>query len=186
MFARADSAAAHLDGVRYTVACSRRCFSKARARNSCRVPRGKTASLVRSTVLPRGADRSHAAEVAGGRWAGANGILAPARGEVAEPGLRRTPGERVNSEGFRGFKSPPLRHPVRHVSLLFWRSDEMGAWGAIHTQPWTRRMPMTAAERKSRAKFSVGDFGRSILRTDRHVARTMYSKRNSTRVFSPA
>jgi hypothetical protein len=37
----------------------------------------------------------------------------------------------------------------------------MGAWGAIHTQPWTRRMPMTAAERKSRAKFSVGDFGRS-------------------------
>ena len=34
------------------------------------------------------------------------------RGEVAEPGLRRTPGERVNSEGFRGFKSPPLRHHV--------------------------------------------------------------------------
>ncbi len=29
----------------------------------------------------------------------------------------------------------------------------MGACGAIHTQPWTRRMPMTAAERKSRAKF---------------------------------
>jgi hypothetical protein len=25
-----------------------------------------------------------------------------ARGEVAEPGLRRTPGERVNSEGFGG------------------------------------------------------------------------------------
>src|ERR1700730_13363928 len=36
----------------------------------------------------------------------------PARGEVAEPGLRRTPGERVNSKGFRGFKSPPLRQAV--------------------------------------------------------------------------
>jgi hypothetical protein len=30
-------------------------------------------------------------------------------GEVAEPGLRRTPGERVDSEGSRGFESPPLR-----------------------------------------------------------------------------
>ena len=33
-------------------------------------------------------------------------------GEVAEPGLRRTPGTRVNSKGFRGFESPPLRQPV--------------------------------------------------------------------------
>src|SRR6202022_490767 len=40
----------------------------------------------------------------------------PARGEVAEPGLRRTPGERVNSEGFRGFKSPPLRQSVFNFS----------------------------------------------------------------------
>ena len=47
-----------------------------------------------------------------GRQAGANGILDAARGEVAEPGLRRTPGERVNSKGFRGFKSPPLRQLV--------------------------------------------------------------------------
>ncbi len=31
-------------------------------------------------------------------------------GEVAEPGLRRTPGERVDSEESRGFESPPLRH----------------------------------------------------------------------------
>ena len=53
-----------------------------------------------------------AADTASGRPARANGILAAARGEVAEPGLRRTPGERVNSEGFRGFKSPPLRHAV--------------------------------------------------------------------------
>ena len=41
----------------------------------------------------------------------------PTRGEVAEPGLRRTPGERVNSEGFRGFKSPPLRQAVFNSPL---------------------------------------------------------------------
>ena len=38
-----------------------------------------------------------------------DGILAHC-GEVAEPGLRRTPGERVFSKGNRGFKSLPLRH----------------------------------------------------------------------------
>ena len=47
----------------------------------------------------------------------------PARGEVAEPGLRRTPGERVNSEGFRGFKSPPLRQSV----FNFWHCLESRA-----------------------------------------------------------
>ena len=41
-----------------------------------------------------------------------DGILAVHCGEVAEPGLRRTPGERVFSKGNRGFKSPPLRQPV--------------------------------------------------------------------------
>jgi len=44
----------------------------------------------------------------------------------------------------------------------FWRSDEIGAWGAVHARPWTRRMPAAAAERKNRAKFSVHDFGGSI------------------------
>jgi hypothetical protein len=39
------------------------------------------------------------------------------RGEVAEPGLRRTPGERVLSEGSRGFKSPPLRQPVCEFTI---------------------------------------------------------------------
>src|ERR1700683_4310616 len=33
-------------------------------------------------------------------------------GEVAEPGLRRTPGTRVEPQGSRGFESPPLRQPV--------------------------------------------------------------------------
>src|SRR5271167_337489 len=41
----------------------------------------------------------------------------PRSGEVAEPGLRRTPGTRVNSQGFRGFESPPLRHTVCTISL---------------------------------------------------------------------
>src|SRR5713101_7956063 len=39
-------------------------------------------------------------------------IIAVARREVAEPGLRRTPGTRVDSKGSRGFESPPLRHRV--------------------------------------------------------------------------
>src|SRR5208337_132177 len=38
---------------------------------------------------------------------------------VAEPGLRRTPGTRVDSKGSRGFESPPLRQTVWHVSLHF-------------------------------------------------------------------
>ena len=44
-----------------------------------------------------------------------DGILAIHCGEVAEPGLRRTPGERVFSKGNRGFKSPPLRQAVADV-----------------------------------------------------------------------
>jgi hypothetical protein len=47
------------------------------------------------------------------------GILAVHRGEVAEPGLRRTPGERVFSKGNRGFKSPPLRHANRLIRFNF-------------------------------------------------------------------
>jgi hypothetical protein len=50
----------------------------------------------------------------------------PTRGEVAEPGLRRTPGERVNSEGFRGFKSPPLRQAVLNFLLSHHRWDRAG------------------------------------------------------------
>src|ERR1700730_3050849 len=54
----------------------------------------------------------------------------PARGEGAEPGLRRTPGERVNSEGFRGFKSPPLRQsymdPARVQGSKCRRDAELG------------------------------------------------------------
>src|ERR1700737_4808609 len=51
----------------------------------------------------------------------------PARGEVAEPGLRRTPGERVNSEGFPGFKSPPLRQQVCTSCLHFGEREKIRA-----------------------------------------------------------
>jgi hypothetical protein len=40
------------------------------------------------------------------------GVILARCGEVAEPGLRRTPGERVDSEGSRGFKSLPLRQAL--------------------------------------------------------------------------
>jgi hypothetical protein len=61
--------------------------------------------------------------------------------------------------GVRIHPSPP---PSLACSPTFWSSDEIGAWGAIHTSPWTRRMPPRRPERKSRATFSVRDFRGSI------------------------
>src|SRR5579863_5618877 len=61
--------------------------------------------------------------------------------------------------GVRIQLSPP--HSLACFPTL-WRSDEIGAWGAIHARPWTRRMPTAAAERENRLKFSVRDFGMSI------------------------
>src|SRR6201997_2097096 len=55
--------------------------------------------------------------------------------------------------------SPP--HSLACFPTL-WRSDEIGAWSAIHARRWTRRMPTAAAERENRLKFSVRDFGMSI------------------------
>ena len=57
-----------------------------------------------------------------------------------------------------------LRHPPHSLACFptFWRSNEIGAWGAIHAQPRTRRMPTAAADGKNRSKFSVRDFGMSI------------------------
>src|SRR6266851_2326422 len=65
--------------------------------------------------------------------------------------------ERVS--GVRIPPSPP--HSLAYLPT-FWRSDEIGAWGAIHARWWTRRMPTVAADGKNRPKFSVGDFGMSI------------------------
>src|SRR6202158_3495138 len=60
----------------------------------------------------------------------------PPRGEVAEPGLRRTPGERVNSEGFRGFKSPPLRQRVWQLRQSPWNSAKWPPlWPVLSAQP---------------------------------------------------
>ena len=144
---------------RYKAACTPRRFpERTRAECASRVPRGKTASLVRSTMLPRGADRSHAAEGAGGRWAGANGILARS-GEVAEPGLRRTPGERVNSEGFRGFKSPPLRRRVRTFCLHFGRGGNFARNVAFF---------QSAAHRREPADARFARFGEHSLRRNKN------------------
>jgi hypothetical protein len=74
-------------------------------------------------------------------------------------------------------------HPSPPPSLRLFgfsgESIEIGAWGAIHASPWTRRMPSAAAERKNRAKFSVRDFGGSICEPPNilrepstHLART--------------
>jgi hypothetical protein len=80
----------------------------------------------------------------GGRRAEANGILMPALGEVAEPGLRRTPGERVNSEGFRGFKSPPLRQRVCTFCLHFGEGRNFVRNVAFFLPPAHRREPAQA------------------------------------------
>ena len=61
--------------------------------------------------------------------------------------------------GVRIHPSPP--HSLACFPTL-WRSDEIGAWGAIHARPWTRRMPTAAAGGENRLKFSVRDFGMSI------------------------
>ena len=55
--------------------------------------------------------------------------------------------------------APPHSLACFHI---FWRSDEIGAWGAIQARSWTRRMPTAAADGKNRSKFSVRDFGMSI------------------------
>ena len=81
LFERADSAAAHLDGVRYRVACSRRCFPKARARNSCRVPRRPVAGTI--DHAPRGGSHACGRGASGGgrgKW-----HMARTR-KMAEPG----------------------------------------------------------------------------------------------------
>ena len=83
------------------------------------------------------------------------------RGEVRESGLTGLTRNQVSltAPGVRIPPSPPYSLACFHT---FWRSDEIGAWGAIQARSWTRRMPPAAAERENRAKFSVRDFGGSI------------------------
>src|ERR1700678_4249028 len=61
-------------------------------------------------------------------------------GEVAEPGLRRTPGTRVDSKGSRGFESPPLRHPVRYFGVL---------QGKLGNSAHARAFPSTSGHRRN-------------------------------------
>jgi hypothetical protein len=69
--------------------------------------------------------------------------------------------------------APP--HSLAYSPTL-WRSDEIGAWGAIHARPWTRRMPTAAAERENRLKFSVRDFGMSICEPADILRRSVLGK----------
>ena len=90
-----------------------------------------------------------------------DGIL-NSRGEVAEPGLRRTPGERVDSKGSRGFESPPLRHrvPVLANSLL----------ESLNSPPQRPHLQICgsgethfpAGDAQFAAKISVGKFGATV------------------------
>jgi hypothetical protein len=59
-------------------------------------------------------------------------------GEVAEPGLRRTPGTRVDSKGSRGFESPPLRQSVRDFRALR-RKPENSAHVRAFSSTWGHR-----------------------------------------------
>jgi hypothetical protein len=71
-----------------------------------------------------------------------------------------------------------LHHPPHSLACFstLWRSDEIGAWGAIHARPWTRRMPTAAAERENRLKFSVRDFGMSICEPADILRRSVLGK----------
>ena len=148
MFARANSRAAHLDGVPIRGGLHHRPSPKVRAPEARsydrRAPRGGSARIRRTNSRDGGRARVPSCDRAAcGRRARANGILAAARGEVAEPGLRRTPGERVNSKGFRGFKSPPLRHavPISTFSL-----PAITKKRAFAGQYWDLRAPEIAIE----------------------------------------
>ena len=83
------------------------------------------------------------------------------RGEVRESGLTGLTRNQVSLTA-PGVRIPPSPPYSLACFPTFWRSDEIGVWGAIHARSWTRRMPSTAAERKNRSKFSVRDFGMSI------------------------
>src|ERR1700687_622774 len=81
----------------------------------------------------------------------------PPRGEVAEPGLRRTPGERVNSEGFRGFKSPPLRQRVWQLRQSPWNSAKWPPlWPVLSAQPNQRRTKIGVIRRCASVSLRAG------------------------------
>ena len=97
------------------------------------------------------------------------------RGEVREFGLTGLTRNQVSLTA-PGVRIPPSPPPSLACFHTLWRSDEIGAWGAIHARPWTRRMPTAAADRKFRAKFSVRDFGMSICEPADILRRSVLGK----------
>src|ERR1700722_6796514 len=88
-----------------------------------------------------------------------NGILAVRRGEVAESGLTRTPGTRVDPKGSRGFESPPLRQrvPISGDPLIEWPKS---APQRAHMHKYGRgESALTASGEQFEAIISVGEFG---------------------------
>src|ERR1019366_9306693 len=83
------------------------------------------------------------------------------RGEVRESGLTGLTRNQVSLTA-PGVRIPPSPPHSLACFPTFWRSDKIGAWGAIHARSWTRRMPTAAADGENRSKFSVRDFGMSI------------------------
>src|SRR5208337_1334731 len=73
------------------------------------------------------------------------------RGEVRESGLTGLTRNQVSltAPGVRIPPSPPISLACFPT---FWRSDEIGAWGAIHARRWTRRLP-TAVHNANSARF---------------------------------
>jgi hypothetical protein len=80
-----------------------------------------------------------------------------------------------DSKGPDGSNLPPSATQSACFPTL-WRSDEIGAWGAIHARRWTRRMPTAAAERENRLKFSVRDFGMSICEPADILRRSVFGR----------
>jgi hypothetical protein len=77
-------------------------------------------------------------------------------GEVAEPGLRRTPGTRVNSKGFRGFESPPLRHRVPISENTWLESLNSPRQRALLHVSSSGENHLPAGDAQFAAKISVG------------------------------
>ena len=83
------------------------------------------------------------------------------RGEVRESGLTGLTRNQVSLTA-PGVRIPPSPPHSLACFPTFWRSNKIGAWGAIQARSWTWRMAPAAAERENPTKFSVRDLGGSI------------------------
>jgi hypothetical protein len=113
---------------------------------------------------------------AGGMADCRDGILAIPRGEVAEPGLRRTPGERVLSKGSRGFKSPPLRHTVFTVYVKTVDDGNSAQCAAFFGFQRTGESALVAVSVDLAEIFSAGRIFGSLRSRGSSLRRTIASK----------